>query len=159
MIVNKKGFTLIELLAVIVILAIIALIATPIMMGIVRDTRQQTGARAVEGYADGIIKTVASYAVLHTEVTDIVICVGETATYDCHVDASVAAKNTGDSLATMPGSTIKALAVTYSGSPVICQNYTYNYLNGDLELIDCNVKGNDLDVYYFHSTHRAKKSN
>ena len=34
---NKKGFTLIELLAVIVILAIIALIATPIILGIIND--------------------------------------------------------------------------------------------------------------------------
>ena len=30
---NNKGFTLIELLAVIVILAVIALIATPLIMG------------------------------------------------------------------------------------------------------------------------------
>lgn len=36
---NNKGFTLIELLAVIVILAIIALIATPIIIGIINDTR------------------------------------------------------------------------------------------------------------------------
>ena len=36
---NKKGgFTLIELLAVIVILAIIALIATPIVLNIINDT-------------------------------------------------------------------------------------------------------------------------
>ena len=38
---NKKGFTLIELLAVIVILAIIALIATPIVLNIIEDTKQQ----------------------------------------------------------------------------------------------------------------------
>ena len=37
---KKKGFTLIELLAVIVILAIIALIATPIILGIIDDTRK-----------------------------------------------------------------------------------------------------------------------
>ena len=35
----KKGFTLIELLAVIVILAIIALIATPIVIDIINDTK------------------------------------------------------------------------------------------------------------------------
>ena len=38
---SKKGFTLIELLAVIVILAIIALIATPIILGIVEDARKE----------------------------------------------------------------------------------------------------------------------
>ena len=37
---NNKGFTLIELLAVIVILAIIALIATPIILGIINDSRK-----------------------------------------------------------------------------------------------------------------------
>lgn len=36
---RNKGFTLIELLAVIVILAIIALIATPIILGIINDSR------------------------------------------------------------------------------------------------------------------------
>ena len=37
---RNKGFTLIELLAVIVILAIIALIATPIILGIINDSRE-----------------------------------------------------------------------------------------------------------------------
>ena len=37
---RNKGFTLIELLAVIVILAIIALIATPIILGIINDSRK-----------------------------------------------------------------------------------------------------------------------
>ena len=46
---NKKvGFTLIELLAVIVILAIIALIATPIILGIVEDARKDSFLRSVE---------------------------------------------------------------------------------------------------------------
>ena len=37
---RNKGFTLIELLAVIVILAIIALIATPIVLGIINESRE-----------------------------------------------------------------------------------------------------------------------
>ena len=51
---NKKGFTLIELLAVIVILAIIALIATPIVMNLI--TKSQTGAdlRSVEAYGKAL---------------------------------------------------------------------------------------------------------
>lgn len=39
---NKKGFTLIELLAVIVILAIIALIATPIILNVIEDSKKGT---------------------------------------------------------------------------------------------------------------------
>ena len=37
----KKGFTLVELLAVIVILAVIALITTPIITGVLRDSREE----------------------------------------------------------------------------------------------------------------------
>lgn len=39
---KKKGFTLIELLAVIVILAIIALIASPIIIGLIDDARKES---------------------------------------------------------------------------------------------------------------------
>ena len=44
----KKGFTLIELLAVIVILAIIALIATPIILGIINYARKESNERSAE---------------------------------------------------------------------------------------------------------------
>ena len=45
---KNKGFTLIELLAVIVILAIIALIATPIILGIIDDARKSSSERGAE---------------------------------------------------------------------------------------------------------------
>lgn len=45
---KNKGFTLIELLAVIVILAIIALIATPIILGIINDARESSKDRSAE---------------------------------------------------------------------------------------------------------------
>lgn len=48
----KKGFTLIELLAVIVILAIIALISSPIIIGLIDDARKE----AVKDSAYGILK-------------------------------------------------------------------------------------------------------
>ena len=46
---NQKGFTLIELLAVIVILAISALIATPIILNIVSKARKSAAADSVYG--------------------------------------------------------------------------------------------------------------
>ena len=49
---SKKGFTLIELLAVIVILAVIALIATPIIVGIINDAEK----KAFEDTVYGIVK-------------------------------------------------------------------------------------------------------
>lgn len=56
---NKKGFTLIELLAVIVILAIIALIATPMIMGVIDKAKKG----AVEASANGYIDAVEKYSV------------------------------------------------------------------------------------------------
>jgi len=61
----KKGFTLIELLAVIVILAIIALIATPIILGIINDARKESNERSAELYASAIKNAIASYQLTH----------------------------------------------------------------------------------------------
>ena len=58
---NKNGFTLIELLAVIVILAIIALIATPIILGIINDAREESNERSVELYASAVRNAMAAY--------------------------------------------------------------------------------------------------
>ena len=51
---RKNGFTLIELLAVIVILAIIALIATPIILGIINDARKESQERSAELYLSAV---------------------------------------------------------------------------------------------------------
>ena len=53
---NKKGFTLIELLAVIVILAIIMLIATPTILSIIEDARQGAARSSAMGYINAIEK-------------------------------------------------------------------------------------------------------
>ena len=51
---NKKGFTLIELLAVIVILAIIALIATPIILSMINNARKSAAKSSAYGYVQAI---------------------------------------------------------------------------------------------------------
>ena len=64
---NKKGFTLIELLAVIVILAVIALIATPVIMNAISNAKQG----AWKDAAYGIIKaTENAFAKGFSETTD-----------------------------------------------------------------------------------------
>ena len=63
----KKGFTLIELLAVIVILAIIALIATPIILGIINDAREESNERSVELYASAVRNGIAAYQLTGTK--------------------------------------------------------------------------------------------
>lgn len=54
----NKGFTLIELLAVIVILAIIALIATPVILGVVETARKGAAQSSILGYVDAVEKQV-----------------------------------------------------------------------------------------------------
>ena len=47
---NKKGFTLVELLAVIVILAIIALIATPLILNVIDNAKKGAAEASANGY-------------------------------------------------------------------------------------------------------------
>jgi len=56
--INNKAFTLIELLAVIVILAIIALIATPIVLNIISNTKENAQLRSAEMYLDAVEQSV-----------------------------------------------------------------------------------------------------
>lgn len=55
---SNKGFTLIELLAVIVILAIIALIATPIILNVIDTARKGAKESSALGYIDAVEKQV-----------------------------------------------------------------------------------------------------
>jgi len=57
----KKGFTLIELLAVIVILAIIALIAAPIILNIIDGTQKSSNERSIDMYAKAAENAIAKY--------------------------------------------------------------------------------------------------
>ena len=56
---NKKGFTLIELLAVIVVLAIIALIATPIVMNTIKNAKKGAAERTADNYIKQVETTIA----------------------------------------------------------------------------------------------------
>ena len=58
---RSRGFTLIELLAVIVILAIIALIATPIVINIISDAKKSSQEESIKMYAKAIEDGVANY--------------------------------------------------------------------------------------------------
>ena len=67
---KQKGFTLIELLAVIVILAIIALIATPIVLNIIKDAKESSAIRSGEFYIDAIEQTIASKRMKNKKIID-----------------------------------------------------------------------------------------
>ena len=56
---KKRGFTLVELLAVIVILAIIALIATPIILGVIETSKKGAAENSALGYTEAVEKQIA----------------------------------------------------------------------------------------------------
>ena len=58
---KKKGFTLIELIAVLVIMAIIALIVTPLVMNIIRKARAAADRRSVDAFGRSIEIAMAGY--------------------------------------------------------------------------------------------------
>ena len=63
---SKKGFTLIELLAVIVILAVIALIATPLIMNVINDAKKNAAKDSAYGYVKAVENAMVSYMYEHT---------------------------------------------------------------------------------------------
>ena len=68
---KKKGFTLIELLAVIVILAIISLIATPIVLNLIDSAKKGAFERSVEGVVRSANLFYAQELVNNPNVTEI----------------------------------------------------------------------------------------
>jgi len=74
---NKKGFTLIELLAVIVILAIIALITAPIILGVIENARKDSA----KDKAWGTIKAV-ELAYTQDQVKDSTYKIGTPVTFN-----------------------------------------------------------------------------
>ena len=58
---RKKGFTLIELIAVLVILAILALIVTPLVMNIIRKAKTSADKRSIDAYGRSVELAIANY--------------------------------------------------------------------------------------------------
>jgi len=57
---SVKGFTLIELLAVIVILAVIAIIVTPMIMGTIESSRENSYKTSAQNYANAVDNAIAA---------------------------------------------------------------------------------------------------
>ena len=67
---KRKGFTLIELLAVIVVLAIIALIATPIVMNTIKNAKKGAAERSADSYIKQVETAVAEERLNKNEVLE-----------------------------------------------------------------------------------------
>ncbi len=74
---KRRGFTLIELIGVLVIMAILALIVTPLVMNIIRRVRIAADKRSVDAYGRSIELAIASYLLdtgkFSTEISDLTI--------------------------------------------------------------------------------------
>lgn len=92
----KKGFTLIELLAVIVILAIIALIATPIILGIINDARDEAEQRTGELISSSVELAYTGYLFAHDGNKPADLC----AFMKDHFEMDGATLGSGDTLGT-----------------------------------------------------------
>ncbi len=78
----KKGFTLIELLAVIIILAIVALIATPLILNVINDARNSAAKSEAQLIAGGVEKGCLTNEVATTPDASLTTACNGTQTLD-----------------------------------------------------------------------------
>lgn len=67
---RKRGFTLVELLAIIVILGIIALIATPMTLNVINSVQKGAAERSAGNYIKAIETTVSASLLSGEEIKD-----------------------------------------------------------------------------------------
>ncbi len=126
---NQKGFTLIELLAVIVILAIIALIATPIILGVVNDSRM----KAAEDSAYGVVKSV-QLAISESQITD-------NPQDSAFIDFSESNRNVGTKVVRISGTepTEGTVAIDSQGNVTVSNLKINNYYCNGTDKITCST--------------------
>jgi len=130
----RKGFTLIELLAVIVVLAILALVVTPIVLNIVEKAQRGSDERSLEAYAKVVQSTF----------------------YELKIkDPSLTLEEYLNTVDTPSG-----VSLTYNGSKVVCsEKKVVETVSGTktIELRNCMVDGRG--PYDFINGSASKKDN
>ena len=134
---KRKGFTLIELLAVIVVLAIIALIATPIVMNTIKNAKKGAAERTADNYIKQVETAVAESRIDGTKVAN--------GTYNIQPDGNLCPisgcgendkdKITIDMSGTKPTSgtvTISNGGVSQDGTTMTVGNYNVKYKDDKL---------------------------
>ncbi len=114
---NSKGFTLVELLAIIVILAIIALITTPVILNVIENSKLNAAKDKAWGTIDAVR---VAYATAQTDEQEISL------PYTVNFNGTKAACTTGSSCVGYIGSTeVKASGENATdGSVVIAEDGT-----------------------------------
>ena len=132
---KNKGFTLVELLAVIVILALIALIATPIILNVINDAKKQAAKDSAYGYMDAVEKYIVS-----SELEDKSIKDGTYRVEDLNKKISVKGSTPDNGTIKIESKTVKSYDIGIDG---------YAVSNGKVEKVSTTKSfKNGTAVYY-----------
>ena len=131
---NSKGFTLIELLAVIVILAVIALIATPLIMGTITKAKKNSAVDSAYGYMKAVEQAIGE-----AQVDD------PTGAFDI-ANQTVTVKGNGNQVTVVKGESNVDIDVNYKGSqPKNGDSLTYD-ANGRVTSGTLNIGGYKVTI-------------
>ena len=142
---NRKGFTLIELLAVIVILAIIALIATPIILNVINDSRK----KAAIDSSYGVIKSI-QLAYTQNQVAATPVDTDQTLTFGSDTQLQIGNTNTSVTKVSISGDipTSGKATLSVSNGSVTFENvkfgnfYCNTFIKGSSTRVCCETSQN-----------------
>ena len=142
---KNKGFTLVELLAVIVILALIALIATPIILNVINDAKKQAAKDSAYGYMDAVEKYIVS-----SELEDKSIQDGRYSVEELNKKISVKGSTPDNGTIKIKSKTVKSYDIGIDG---------YAVSNGEVKKVSTTKSfKNGTAVYYNPETETKCKS-
>ena len=139
---KKKGFTLVELLAVIVILALIALIATPIILNVINDAKKQAAKDSAYGYMDAVEKYIVS-----SELEDKSIQDGRYSVEELNKKISVKGSTPDNGNIEIKNSSVKSYDIGIDG---------YVVSNGKVEKVSTTKKIENGTAVYYNPVSREK---
>ena len=116
---------------------------------VIEESMESSRIRSVEAYAKAVETTTITYITLNPDVKNITICTGNgPATADCVIDATVAGKESGETLAKK--------VVQYSGKSVLCESAAYDKDTGSVTVTNCTVGDDTKNVYSGNTTEGIK---
>ena len=140
---KNKGFTLVELLAVIVILALIALIATPIILNVINDAKKQAAKDSAYGYMDAVEKYIVSSELEDKSIKDGTYSVEELNSMGVSVKGS-----------TPDNGTIKIESKTVKSYDIGIDGYAVS--NGEVEKVSTTPQFKNGKIVYYNPVSREK---
>ena len=139
---KNKGFTLVELLAVIVILALIALIATPIILNVINDAKKQAAKDSAYGYMDAVEKYIVS-----SELEDKSIKDGTYSVEELNKKISVKGSTPDNGNIEIKNSSVKSYDIGIDG---------YEVNNGEVEKVSTTKSFKNGTAVYYNPVSREK---